>query len=167
MQLNNPKERFLIKGRANHAQQTMENYRLLLAPIQFGAGIKGKFVDAMQSGTPNVTTACGAEAMQSGLSWNGFIADSDEDFIAKAITLYKNEPIWDFAQKNGIELLNTNYNRARFKSDFFDFIEAIANYLDLHRQQNFFGQILQHHSNQSTKYMSLWIEQKNKNLIVM
>ena len=72
----------------------MGNYRLLLAPIQFGAGVKGKFVDAMQSGTPNVTTACGAEAMQSGLSWNGFIADTDEDFVAKAVTLYKNEPIW-------------------------------------------------------------------------
>ena len=167
LQLHKPKERFFIKGRANHAQQTMENYRLLLAPIQFGAGIKGKFVDAMQSGTPNVTTACGAEAMQSGLSWNGFIADSDEDFVAKAVTLYKNEPIWDFAQKNGIDLLNTNYSRTRFKSDFFDFVEAIANYIDLHRQQNFFGQILQHHSNQSTKYMSLWIEQKNKNLTVM
>ena len=40
-------------------------------------------------------------------------------------------------------------------------------YLDLHRQQNFFGQILQHHTNQSTKYMSLWIEQKNKNLTVL
>jgi len=164
LQLHNPKERFSIKGRAEDAQQTMENYKLLLAPIQFGAGVKGKFVDAMQSGTPNVTTSVGAEAMRNRLDWNGFVADTDEDFVAKAITLYKNEPIWNFAQKNGIELLNNNYNRTRFTSDFFDFMEAISNYLDLHRQQNFFGQILQHHSNQSTKYMSLWIEQKNKNL---
>ncbi len=162
LQLNNPKERFFIKGRANNAQHTMENYRLLLAPIQFGAGVKGKFVDAMQSGTPNVTTDCGAEAMQSGLSWNGFIADSDEDFVAKAITLYKNKPIWDFAQKNGIELLNTNYSKTRFKNDFFAYFDAISSYIDLHRQQNFLGQILQHHTNQSTKYMSLWIEEKNK-----
>lgn len=164
LQLNNPKDRFIIKGRAENAQETMRNYRALLAPIQFGAGVKGKFVDAMQSGTPNVTTKIGAEAMQNGLDWNGFIADSDEDFAAKAITLYKNQALWDFCQHNGIELLNKNYGKANFSRDFIEFVEAIQKYLDLHRQQNFYGQILQHHTNQSTKYMSLWIEQKNKNL---
>lgn len=167
LQLNNPKERFFIKGRANNAKETMEKYKVLVAPIQFGAGVKGKFVDAMQTGTPNVTTLVGAEAMQDGLSWNGFIADSDEDFVTKVVTLYKNKPIWDFAQKNGIELLNSNYNRVKFKAAFFEYFDAIEKYLTLHRQQNFFGQILQHHTNQSTKYMSLWIEQKNKNLTAM
>lgn len=166
MQLNNPKERFYIKGRAEDAQETMANYRVLLAPIQFGAGVKGKFVDAMLTGTPNVTTKVGAEAMQNGLDWNGLISDSDEDFVAKAITLYKNQSVWEFCQHNGIELLNKNYGKVNFTRDFIEFLEAIKKYLDLHRQQNFYGQILQHHTNQSTKYMSLWIEQKNKNLTI-
>lgn len=163
-QLHNPKERFFIKGRAEDAQETMSNYKALLAPIQFGAGVKGKFVDAMQTGTPNVTTKVGAEAMQNGLDWNGFVTESDEEFAAKAITLYKNEELWETAQNNGIKILNINYGNIEFKTEFMSYLNAIEKYLELHRQQNFFGQILQHHTNQSTKYMSLWIEQKNKNL---
>jgi hypothetical protein len=35
--------------------------------------------------------------------------------------------------------------------------------LEKHRQEHFFGQVLYHHQMQSSKYMSLWIEEKNKN----
>ncbi|QTV05837.1 glycosyltransferase [Faecalibacter bovis] len=162
-QLHNSKERFFIKGRAEDAQQTMAGYKVLLAPIQFGAGVKGKFIDAMQTGTPNVTTKVGAEAMQNGLDWNGFITFSDEDFANKAINLYQNKELWKSAQHNGVKILNTNYGDEEIKNQFWEYIKDIQENLDTHRQQNFYGQILQHHSNQSTKYMSLWIEQKNKN----
>ena len=166
IQLNNSKDRFFVKGRADDAQKTMSNYKVLLAPIQFGAGVKGKFVDAMQTGTPNVTTSVGAEAMQENLDWNGFVADDVDAFVDKAILLYTNENEWKKAQKNGVKLLNENYNSILFENDFLEKIEIIFKELRNHRNHNFIGQILQHHSNQSTKYMSLWIEQKNKNLPV-
>lgn len=41
LQLHNPKERFFVHGRAEDAQVTMSHHRILLAPIQFGAGVKG------------------------------------------------------------------------------------------------------------------------------
>ena len=166
IQLNNSKDRFFVKGRADDAQKTMSHYKVLLAPIQFGAGVKGKFVDAMQTGTPNVTTSVGAEAMQENLDWNGFVADDVDAFVDKAILLYTNESEWKKAQKNGVKLLNENYNSILFENDFLEKIEKIFKELNNHRNHNFIGQILQHHSNQSTKYMSLWIEQKNKNLPV-
>ena len=166
IQLNNSKDRFFVKGRADDAQKTMSNYKVLLAPIQFGAGVKGKFVDAMQTGTPNVTTSVGAEAMQENLDWNGFVVDDVDAFVDKAILLYTNENEWKKAQKNGVKLLNENYNSILFENDFLEKIEIIFKELRNHRNHNFIGQILQHHSNQSTKYMSLWIEQKNKNLPV-
>lgn len=164
LQLNNPKERFFIKGRAKDAQETMSMYKALLAPIQFGAGVKGKFVDAMQTGTPAVTTTIGAEAMQNKLSWNGFIADSPEAFSEKAVLLYQNKEEWKLAQQNGIKILNSNYNKSLFEDEFLAKISELQTNIITHRNNNFIGQILQHHSNQSTKYMSLWIEQKNKNL---
>ena len=166
IQLNNSKDRFFVKGRADDAQKTMSHYKVLLAPIQFGAGVKGKFVDAMQTGTPNVTTSVGAEAMQENLDWNGFVADDVDAFVDKAILLYTNESEWKKAQKNGVKLLNENYNSILFENNFLEKIEKIFKELRNHRNHNFIGQILQHHSNQSTKYMSLWIEQKNKNLPV-
>ncbi|WP_334124436.1 glycosyltransferase [Empedobacter brevis] len=164
LQLNNATERFFVKGRAENAQETMSNYKLLLAPIKFGAGVKGKFVDAMQTGTPSMTTSVGAEAMKENLSWNGFVEDDVENFINKAILLYNNEKEWQIAQKNGIKILNKNYDKTKFEAELLEKINSVEDNLIQHRNQNFIGQVLQHHFNQSTKYMSLWIEQKNKNL---
>lgn len=164
LQLNNPSERFFIKGRAENAQETMSTYKVLLAPINFGAGVKGKFVDAMQTGTPSVTTTIGAEAMKEDFAWNGFVEDDFETFVEKADLLYNIEHEWQIAQQNGIKILNENYNKNKFEDDFLNEVKSIEENLILHRNQNFIGQILQHHTNQSTKYMSLWIEQKNKNL---
>ncbi|WP_067342778.1 glycosyltransferase family 4 protein, partial [Marinomonas spartinae] len=55
-QLHNAKDGFLVKGWAENAQTVMQQARLCLAPLRFGAGIKGKLVEAMQMGTPSITT---------------------------------------------------------------------------------------------------------------
>jgi glycosyltransferase involved in cell wall biosynthesis len=162
MQLHNPKENFYVHGRANHARETISQHRILLAPIQFGAGVKGKFIDAMQVGTPAVTTPIGAEAMHGRLPWNGVIADNPEIFINEAIFLYQDKQSWQQAQHNGIQLLNERYGKQQFINPFLNKLEELTLHLVLHRQQNFFGQILQHHTANSAKYMSLWIEEKNR-----
>ena len=162
LQLNNPKEKFFIKGRADNAQETMSKYKVLLAPINFGAGVKGKFVDAMQTGTPNVTTAVGAEAMQGNLDWNGFISKDVDAFVDASFVLYTDAEKWQNAQINGVILHNKNYDKTLFQTDFINRVNELMEQLNQHRNQNFFGQILQHHTNQSTKYMSLWIEEKNR-----
>jgi len=162
LQLNNPKERFLIKGRAESARVTMENYRVLVAPIQFGAGVKGKFIDAMQTGTPSVTTTIGAEAMKGYLDWNGFIEDDPKTFCVKTVELYENKKIWYTAQENGIRIINERYEKRKYQADFMTNLSLLKVQIDKHRQQNFISQILLHHTMQSTKYMSLWIEEKNK-----
>ncbi|AZI27779.1 glycosyltransferase [Pedobacter sp. G11] len=160
LQLNNKNEKFFIRGRAINAQQTIAQHRILLAPIQFGAGVKGKFIDAMQVGTPSVTTSIGAEAMRGPLDWNGFIEDDLDNFIDKAVSLYQDKAAWSLAQRNGIEIINERYSALKFSDDFISLVEKID--LPAHRRKNFIGQILNHHTAQSTKYMSLWIEEKNK-----
>lgn len=162
LQLHNPKENFNILGRAEDAKKTIAKHKVLLAPIQFGAGLKGKFIDAMHVGTPSVTTTIGAEAMKGNLDWSGFIEDDADKFVNQAIKLYQEEKIWLKAQQNGIQIINQRYSKNKFENDFNLTINRIFENLNTHRQQNFFGQILHHHTNQSTKYMSLWIEEKNK-----
>lgn len=41
----------------------MQQYRICLAPLRFGAGLKGKIVDSWAHGTPVCTTPIGAEGM--------------------------------------------------------------------------------------------------------
>ena len=160
LQLENKNEKFFIRGRATDARQAISTHRILLAPIQFGAGVKGKFIDAMQVGTPAITTSVGAEAMKGSLDWNGFIEDDLENFIEKAILLYNDETVWSIAQQNGIKIINERYSPTHFADLFISVLENLD--IQNHRQHNFIGQILNHHTMQSTKYMSLWIEEKNR-----
>jgi glycosyltransferase involved in cell wall biosynthesis len=162
LQLDNKTEKFIIKGRTIDAKETISKHKILLAPIQFGAGIKGKFIDAMQVGTPSVTTSVGAEAMKGNLNWNGIIENDPDLFIEEAVKLYQDKSAWQIAQQNGVKIINERYSAKSFSEPFIREIERLASDLIAHRQNNFFGQILNHHTAQSTKYMSLWIEEKNK-----
>lgn len=162
LQLNNVKEGFLIQGRAENANALVQKARVVLAPLRFGAGIKGKLLEAMQCGTPNVTTAIGAESMQGNLEWNGFVEDNPEAFAEQAVQLYQEKEIWLQAQKRGIEIIKKRYLKNLFEDDFAKQIQFLLSNKKEHRLNNFMGELLQHHTLKSTKYMSKWIEEKNK-----
>ncbi len=53
---------FHIRGHAP-SLDIMHKYKACLAPLRFGAGLKGKIVDAWQHGLPVCTTPIGAEGM--------------------------------------------------------------------------------------------------------
>ena len=160
-QLHNEKEGFLIKGRAESVAEVYSKAKTLLAPIPYGAGLKGKLFEAMQLGLPSVTTKMGAEAMNGNLDWNGFITSDEADFVEKAIELYTNKNVWETAQKNGYEIIEKRFKKELYETDFMNQVENLQENLNAHRNQNFLGQILQHQSLQSTKYMSKWIEAKS------
>lgn len=162
LQLNNPKDGFIIKGRAENVLAVMQTSKVCLAPLLFGAGLKGKLIDAMQNGTPNITTAVGAEAMHEDLPWSGTIAQEAEDFAKSAIQLYTAKETWLVAQRNGFEIINQVYPKIKYANLLMDTINKIFNNLTIHRQQNFYGAMLQHHTLTSTKYLAKWIEAKNK-----
>lgn len=162
LELHKPSERFLVLGRAKSAQEVLQNARVLLAPIPFGAGIKGKLVEAMCCGTPSVTTTMGAESMHGDLPWNGIITDEKNAFVEAAVWLYQNEDNWCKAQQNGVQLVNTRFDKNQFAMPFIDQINYLLEHIATHRATNFIGALLHHHSLQSTKYLSKWIEEKGK-----
>nr|WP_315150852.1 glycosyltransferase [uncultured Flavobacterium sp.] len=162
LQLHQPKQGFHIMGRADDAQEVVKKARVVLAPLRFGAGIKGKLVEAMQCGTPSVTTTIGAESMCGDLPWNGFIADDVKDFADKAVELYQDKNLWLKAQEYGFEIIEKRYLKSVFAADFVKYILETQSHLKQHRLQNFMGTVLQHHTLTSTKYMSRWIEEKNR-----
>lgn len=162
LELHNEKEGFLVKGRANSVEEIFNQAKVLLAPIPFGAGLKGKLWESMKFGLPNVTSSIGAEGMYKDLLWNGFIEDSDEVFADKAIELYQDENLWNKAQENGYQILESVFRKDLFANSFINKVSEISENLEDHRTENYLGKILQHHQLNSTKYMSRWIEEKNK-----
>ncbi|WP_426092820.1 glycosyltransferase [Flavobacterium sp. DSR3-2] len=162
LQLHNKKDGFLIRGRASDAQEVVKEARVVLAPLRFGAGIKGKLLEAMQCGTPSVTTLIGSESMHGELPWNGFIRDDVVGFVDLAVQLYQDQTIWLQAQQNGVKIINQRYLKDLFENNFKTKIEFLLSNWQQHRLNNFMGAMLQHHTLKSTKYMSRWIEEKNK-----
>ncbi|MCF7561401.1 glycosyltransferase family 4 protein [Sabulilitoribacter multivorans] len=162
-QLHNEKEGFLIKGFAEDVNEVMKKAKICLAPIRFGAGLKGKLIDAMINGTPCITTTIGAEGMFGDYEPNGFIEDIPETFVSRAIELYNNKILWGEKQQNGCKIINTWFNKIPFQQKFVAKIDETTKELHKKRLNNFTGQMLLHHTLQSTKYMSKWIEEKNKN----
>ncbi|MFD1064252.1 glycosyltransferase family 4 protein [Winogradskyella litorisediminis] len=163
LQLHNQKNGFLIKGFVEDVNVAMQNSRVLLAPLRFGAGLKGKLIDAMKNGTPCAMSSIAAEGMFGDLEPNGIIVDDVEVFVQKAVDLYQNEMLWNQKHSNGFKILNERFNALNFEAQFQNKIISLKDNLKVHRQENFIGQLLSHHTMQSTKYMSKWIEEKNKN----
>ena len=161
-QLHQPKDGFLIKGRAESAQEVMLNAKVCLAPLRFGAGLKGKLIDAMECGTPSVTTSIGAEAMHAELDWGGIIADDIQEFANGAVSLYSDKTKWIDAQLKGSEIINQVFDKEFHSKLLIDKLEQLQKKLNQHRHRNFIGSMLMHHTISGTKYMSRWIEEKNK-----
>ncbi|MBY7729888.1 glycosyltransferase family 4 protein [Vibrio splendidus] len=162
--LHNPKAGFHIKGWAKDAQEVMEQARVCVAPLRFGAGIKGKLLDAMKLQTPNVTSEIGSEGMlpQGELQWPGAVTDDIDEFVEAAVTLYKDEERWLKAKSQCHSILEAHYEQNQLGDTLIERLTTLESELESHRLDNFFGSMLKHHSMASTKYMSQWIAEKNK-----
>ena len=163
-QMHNPKDGFYIEGWVENVAEVMEQSRINLAPLRFGAGIKGKLIDAMQCGTPSITTSIGAEGIHGELPWNGWITDEAESIANAAVALHNNASDWRQSQENGVAIINAFYDKATLDKRLYDKIQYLQNGLTAHRETNFIGSLLRHQTMVSTKYMSKWIEAKQKGI---
>jgi GT2 family glycosyltransferase len=68
--------------------------RVFVAPIRFGAGIKGKIGEALAYAIPLVTTTVGAEGMSLRDGEEALIADTAREFAAAVVRLYRDEGLW-------------------------------------------------------------------------
>lgn len=163
--LHNLKDGFLIKGFANDAHKIISEARVLLAPLNFGAGIKGKLTEAMVCGTPSVTTSIGREGMCKNFSWNGFVEDNYSEYSKLATQLYQSESIWKNSQLKGVKIINAIYDKEKLAFPLIKKINYLLANIKEHRTQNFLGSLLHYQTLNATKYMGKWIEEKNKNKV--
>ncbi len=161
-QLQLPKKGIYVKGWVKNAESVMKNARICLAPLRFGAGIKGKLAEAMRCGTPSITTTIGAEGMKGNCNWNGSIHNDPVAFANAAVQLYQNKEQWLDAQQQGIHIINTRFQKTMFTQSCMDTMIYIQKNRTTHRSQNFIGAMLHYHTMRSTEFMSRWIEEKNK-----
>lgn len=161
-QYDDKKNGFIIKGYANDANDVMSNAKVCLSPLRFGAGLKGKFFDAMQNGTPFITTTIGAEGIIASNNSFNFVTDKVDVIVNQAIQLYQNEDLWKAQQHVGYRILSERFNKMIHTRKFSNKLQDVLTHKQTYRLQNFTGSMLNHHTMQSTKFMSRWIEEKHK-----
>lgn len=242
-QLHKPSDGFFIKGRAENARDVISKARVMLAPLRFGAGLKGKLVEAMLFGTPAITTPIGAEGLQepwnhrpyllhqisdmgestdtpsilnedikqdkskcqqlfvhenfndgnpsgpltSGENYNDgetggvpssipeedemrrlgsplFVHDNYDGFIKDAISLYEGESRWNNAVEEGFTVVRNKFDVAKHGNVLSHLVHRLLENREASRRDNFIGKMLMHHTVASSKFMSRWIEEKNRKL---
>ena len=163
--LHNEKEGFIVHGRANDAFEVIQEARAVLAPIRFGAGIKGKFLDAMRCGTPSVTTSVGAEDMILNNEWSGGLGNTPEEIATAAIELYTNENLWQEKQQIGFDTIEWRYNAETYLTAFDVHLNTLYQNLESHRSLSFTSKLMQQQTVMSAHYMSLWIMEKTNSKI--
>ncbi len=163
-QMHQPSEGFLVHGWIENVKEVMEHAKVNLAPLRFGAGLKGKLLEAMRCGTPSVTTAIGAEGMHDGSDFEfcGGIAETPNDIASMALALYRTESNWQTARSKGTAIVNSLFNKKEHGERLRTKIRSVHENLRGHRTSNFIGQLLAHHTMASTKYLSKWIAEKSK-----
>ena len=158
-------KRFYIHGYAKHLDEVFQNATLLLCPLRYGAGIKGKIVDSWKYGVPVVTSPIGAEGMKDNDSdalWGGIIVEDTDcnAFASSVIDLYKNEELRKSCVDRGYALLDILYNKDKNLKMIDESIENAIQNLELRRAKDHVSTILWHQRNRSTEYFSKWIELK-------
>lgn len=161
-QLHDIKSGFLVKGWAENAEAVVSSARVMLAPLRFGAGLKGKLLEAAMLSTPAVTTSIGAEGMYGDLPAPVLVAQTDDDFVELAVRLYRDENLWQELSVRGQPILQQRFSLSEFGGCLLETTEHLLAGLERHRNNHFIGGMLRHHHLRSTRYMSQWIEVKTQ-----
>ncbi|UPQ74249.1 glycosyltransferase [Chryseobacterium nepalense] len=98
-----PKFKFL--GFVESIEQHFMTSKLMVAPLRFGAGVKGKIGQAFEYFLPVVTTDIGAEGMQLVNKKNVLIANDEKSFAEAIIQLNNDETLWNTLSENSVDSL--------------------------------------------------------------
>ena len=91
-----------MAGLQRNVRSFFDSVRLSVAPLRFGAGIKGKINQSMAFGVPVVATSLAVEGMDLTDHEDVLVADEPADFARALIELYESEELWNRLSENGI-----------------------------------------------------------------
>jgi glycosyltransferase involved in cell wall biosynthesis len=164
MALTDERTGFLVCGPAKDQYDALAAARVNLAPLRFGAGLKGKISDGWWAGTPCVTTPIGAEGMTLGPDrrFGELVASEAQGIADAACRLYEDADMRDKARQTGYEILSSRFGHETNARRLLTQLEELRVGIQGRRERNFVGRMLGHHLHQSTKHLARMIELKNR-----
>ncbi len=82
-------------------QPWLDGCRVSVAPLRYGAGVKGKVNQAMAHGLPVVATACAVEGMHLRDGEDVLVADTPDTFAQAVLRLLDDDGLWTTLAERG------------------------------------------------------------------
>lgn len=98
-------DKVTVTGHVKDVDPYFRDARVFVAPLRFGAGMKGKIGQSLSFGLPTITTTVGAEGFGLEHENNALIADSAEALAEAVVRLYTDEALWKKLAANGPKVL--------------------------------------------------------------
>ncbi len=92
-----------VRGYVADIRDVFDNCRISVAPLRYGAGLKGKVISSLSFGVPVVATSVAVEGGNFRNGENVLIADEPEAFAESILQLYGNQAMWDSLSNGGLE----------------------------------------------------------------
>ena len=99
-----------IHGHVPDIGPYMDGCRIAVAPLRFGAGVKGKVNLSMAHGQPVVATSCAAEGMHLRAGEDVLLADDASTFASAVVTLYGDPALWSRLARNGLANVQAHFS---------------------------------------------------------
>jgi O-antigen biosynthesis protein len=99
-----------LLGHVPELAPLMARARVFVAPIRFGAGVKGKLGEALAYGLPVVTTPVGAEGMGFTDGEHALVAEGPREFAAAVARLYRDADLWRRLSESGRRHVELNFS---------------------------------------------------------
>jgi GT2 family glycosyltransferase/glycosyltransferase involved in cell wall biosynthesis len=103
-------DKIIVAGLQRDVRPFFDSVKLSVAPLRFGAGVKGKINQSMAFGVPVVATSLAVEGMELEDREDILVADNPEDFARALIELYNSEDLWNRISENGITKTRAHYS---------------------------------------------------------
>jgi GT2 family glycosyltransferase/glycosyltransferase involved in cell wall biosynthesis len=118
-------EDVIVHGFVENLEPLLDSVRLNMAPLRFGAGTKGKVVQAMASGLPTIGTSLAFEGMgiQDGVT--ACFADTTTLFVKKLHETYNSADTWRVLAVNGINYTIEAYGTDALRINLRKIIKAV------------------------------------------
>lgn len=108
-------DRILTHGFVHNVDTFFDSCLLSVAPLRWGAGVKGKINQSMSYGLPVVSTTIGVEGMHLTHNEDVLVADSPAEFAEHIIRLHRDRALWEKLSKNGIRNIEKHFSIAAAK----------------------------------------------------
>lgn len=99
-----------VLGYVEDLRKVLENYRVFVCPMTYGAGLKGKIGSALEAGLPFVSTGIGIEGYPVLDGRECFIEDDPKCFAEKCLELLRDQKLWYCFSVKSMVMASENYS---------------------------------------------------------